>query len=70
MQLVPSLLRHQDVSFAVNHWFAPFFVLKAELHLVQGNRFPLPSDLSSAIERGLRLDERNRLVQVGANFSF
>lgn len=32
-------LRHREATAGLNYWFAPDFVVKAEYHLIDGNRF-------------------------------
>jgi hypothetical protein len=61
-----SLVEHKDWTFALNYWFNPSFVLKGELHLVDGNRFAVPEE----IVPGEPIETKTRLFMVGANFSF
>ena len=58
-----ALLRHDDVAGGVNFWLSPSFVLRAEYHIVTGNRFASP--VSPA-----QLGKRTRTVQFGSQFSF
>lgn len=67
-----TLLEHQDLAFAVDYWFTSGFVLKAEYHRVEGNRFAHPEDLAdlgSALAGGT-IESRTHRFQFGANFSF
>jgi hypothetical protein len=63
-------LRHREAAVGLNYWFAPEFVLKAEYHLVDGNRFAyapfeegtLPSPIPEP-------SETTRLFFLGAQFA-
>ncbi len=60
-------LRHREAAVGLNYWFDPAFVLKAEYHLVDGNRFayaPLPEDGSAPEPK-----ETTHLFFLGAQFS-
>ncbi len=66
----PSL-RHREAALGLNYWFAPEFVLKAEVHLVDGNRFayaPFPEEgaIPSPIPEP---EETTQLFFLGAQFS-
>ncbi len=67
----PSLLKHHEFAVGLNFWVAPEFVLKASYHGVTGNRLagPDPDELSATIAAGT-LNDRTRLIQLGAQFSF
>jgi len=67
----PSLLKHREFAAGLNFWVAPEFVLKGSVHAIRGNRLagPQAEDLAATIAAGT-LQERTRLVQVGAQFSF
>jgi len=41
---VYQMLKHDELAFGVNYWFSPQFVLKANVALVDGNRFAYPRD--------------------------
>ena len=58
-----ALLHHSDVAGGLNFWVSPGFVLRADVHSVNGNRFIAPLGVS-------RLGERTHIVQVGSQFSF
>lgn len=63
-------LRHREAAVGLNYWFAPQFVLKAEYHLVDGNRFAsapfeegtLPTELPEP-------SETTHLFFLGAQFA-
>lgn len=67
----PSLMRHNEAAFGLNFWVAPEFVLKASFHVVNGNRLagPDPDELAETVAAD-KLNDRTRLLQVGAQFSF
>jgi Phosphate-selective porin O and P len=67
----PSLQHHREGALAVSRWFSRALVVKAEYHLVSGNRFALPNpeDLVSTIAAG-RLRTTTHLFQFGAQFSY
>jgi hypothetical protein len=64
-------LRHREAAVGLNYWFAPEFVMKAEFHLVDGNRFayaPWPDE--GAIPSPVPTpSETTRLFFLGAQFS-
>ena len=63
--VAPSFLKHREVGLGVNYWFTPELVLKSSYFFVSGNRFiaSLSADASA-------IDEKTRLLQLGAEFSF
>ncbi len=67
----PSLVKHDEVAFGLNFWFAPELVFKASYHSVLGNRLALPGtdDLAAIIGAG-ELRTKTRLFQLGGQFSF
>jgi hypothetical protein len=64
-----DLLRHQEAAVGVNYWFAPDFVIKAEAHLIDGNRFAYaPWDGVAPVTRPTP-DVTTQLYLIGAQFS-
>lgn len=61
---VPGTFEHSDAAFGINYWFKPSFVLRAELHQVEGNRMALPETLAGP------LDDETELILFGGQFSF
>lgn len=70
-QLPASVQRHDGVAFGLNYWIHPNFVMKASVHSARGNRLAWPRNggLLPAIAAGT-LQDRTRLFQVGAQYSF
>jgi hypothetical protein len=67
----PSLQEHREAAFVVSRWVSRAFVIKAEYHRVQGNRFamPHPEDLIATVAaKELRLT--THLFRFGAQFTF
>jgi len=70
--IFPQLLTSTDIGFAVNYWFSPGFVVRAEVHKVEGNRFAYPEtsdEVLAAIITG-NLDDETTMFVFGAQFSF
>jgi hypothetical protein len=67
----PSLEVHRDAAVVISRWFSRSLALKAEYHLVRGNRFalPLPSELASTIAAN-ELHTTTHLVQLGAQYAY
>jgi len=68
----PQFLEHRDYAAGLNYWLSPSFVVRLDVHRVEGNRFALPESaqaLAGAVTTG-RLDDQTRLVVFGAQFSF
>jgi hypothetical protein len=64
-------LRHREVAVGLSYWFTPEFVMKAEYHVVDGNRFaylPFPGEgtLPSPIPES---SETTHLFFLGAQFA-
>ena len=73
-ELPESLTEHQDLALAVSWWLHPQFVVRAELHQVEGNRFALPEgfeadDLDDFDDLG-ELETDSQVLLLGAQFSF
>ncbi len=67
-----QLKDHKDVAFGVNYWLTSSFVLRADYHQTDGNRFMYPDtlrELQSAIAAGKLASSSSALI-VGAQFSF
>lgn len=70
--IFPQLLDHRDISFGLNYWFRPDFVVRASYHDVKGNRYAFPAT-SDEVLQALATDtlkNTSNLVVVGAQFSF
>jgi len=70
--IFPQLLEHQEVAFGVNYWFNPSFVVRLDLHQVDGNRFAFvdsPEAVLDALTTDT-LDDQTQLIVLGAQFSF
>jgi phosphate-selective porin O/P len=67
-----STLYHEDIAVGVNYWFNANFVLRANYHMVEGNRLAYaPTNremLANVIGGGL--DEDTNALILGAQFSF
>ena len=67
-----QLLKHEEVTFGVNYWFNPSFVVRLDVHQVTGNRFAFvdsPEQVLDALTTDT-LDDQTRLIVLGAQFSF
>ncbi len=67
-----SILEHEDVAIGVNYWLNSNFVVRANYHMVDGNRFAHPDtnrDYTAMLSTGQLVNDTNTLV-VGAQFSF
>jgi hypothetical protein len=67
-----QLKEHRDIAAGVNYWLNSNFVLRANYHMTEGNRFLYPAtirELQSAIAAG-ELDSDSSALIVGAQFSF
>lgn len=70
--ILPQLLEHTEVAFGVNYWFNPSFVVRLDVHQVEGNRFAFvetPDQVLEALTTNT-LDDQTQLVVLGAQFSF
>jgi hypothetical protein len=69
--VAPSLLRHSETALGLNYWFSREWVLKLDVHRVNGNRCagPPPEDYGRLVAAGA-LNPRTNLVKFGVNFSF
>jgi hypothetical protein len=67
----PSLQRHKEAAVALDYWLSSGFVVKAEYHRVNGNRFsmPYPQDLLGVLSANA-LRTTTHLIQFGGQFSF
>jgi hypothetical protein len=67
----PSLQHHREGAVALSYWVSRAFVIKAEYHRVNGNRFamPHPENLMAVLDAG-QLHTTTHLFQFGAQFSF
>lgn len=69
--LPPSLLEHEDRVLALGYWFNSQFVLRLELHLVEGNRFALPEGFETDDLDDLDdLETDTEAILFGGQFSF
>ncbi|HEX2832647.1 MAG TPA: porin [Thermoanaerobaculia bacterium] len=67
-----KLTDHRDVALGLNYWLNSNFVLRANYHITEGNRFAYPAtnqDLQAAIAAGTLESDTSALI-VGAQFSF
>jgi len=70
--IVPQLMKHQETAFGVNYWFNPSFVVRLDVHQVDGNRFAFvdtPEQVLEALTTD-SLDDQTQLIVLGAQFSF
>ncbi len=65
-----SLLEHQELVFGINYWFSDALVIKFSYHDIDGNMFALPEHHDDFLDAGGVLEESNRLINLGVNFSF
>ena len=67
----PSLESHRDAAVVLSRWFSRSLALKAEYHLVRGNRLALPdpAELTSTIAAN-ELRTTTHLVQFGAQYAY
>jgi hypothetical protein len=61
----PTFLSHRATGVGVNYWLDPRVVLKAEYHMVRGNRLALPDS-----DNGGQIRHKTRAFQAGVQFSF
>lgn len=67
-----QLKDHEDIAVGVNYWLTSNFVIRANYHMTEGNRFQHPDtlrQLQTAIAAG-QLDSKSSALIVGAQFSF
>ena len=66
-----SLLDHDELVAGVSYWVTENFVIRLACHQIEGNLFAHPEadELTEALEEGT-LDDSNRLISFGAQFSF
>lgn len=67
-----STKNHEDLAFGVNYWFNANFVLRANYHMVEGNRYqyaPTNQEMLAQLRTGGLDDESDALI-LGAQFSF
>jgi len=66
-----SVLEHEDLAFGVNYWLNSNFVVRANYHMVEGNRLAHPDTNREFLQMlgSGKLPDTNTLV-VGAQFSF
>ena len=65
-------MKHQETAFGVNYWFNPSFVVRLDVHQVDGNRFAFvdtPEQVLEALTTD-SLDDQTQLIVLGAQFSF
>ena len=67
----PSLQYHREAAVALDYWVSSAFVVKAEYHRANGNRFAMPhaEDLLATLGEN-QLRKTTHLVQFGGQFSF
>jgi hypothetical protein len=63
---------HEDLAFGINYWFNANFVLRANYHMVEGNRFQYAPTNREMLQQiaGSGLDEDSNALILGAQFSF
>ncbi len=64
----PSLGKHRAWDFGLNYIVTPNLLLRASYHIIKGNRFAYPDDLSSTNVG--TLNDRTHMYLFGFNFSF
>jgi hypothetical protein len=68
---VPSLQEHHETVAGLNYWWSREFVIKLDVHAVDGNRFALPHpELLLATLAAGQLKTHTTLVRFGGQFSF
>ncbi len=65
-----TLSEHQDLTVGVGYWFDANFVLRAELHFVEGNLFAHNNKTLILDSAAGTLEADTTLFQFGASFSF
>src|SRR5262249_41388423 len=63
------LLKHKEGAFGLNYFFSPNIVSKVSYHIVDGNRFAVPTLLDDALIDNT-LKKRTHLVEFGLQFAF
>ena len=61
---------HKDFTLLLGYWFTPASVLKAELHLVDGNYFAHDEGFGERLEAGGVLGNKTTAFIIGSQFSF
>ncbi len=74
-QAMPHILKiqdHHDVTLGVNYWFNPGFVVKANYHMVKGNRYASFGDFEDleAFPTTGEIRRDTKMFVLGAQFSF
>jgi hypothetical protein len=67
-----SILRHEDTAIGLNYWVNANLVLRADYHMVEGNRIAHPDtnrDYLTMLGQGFLQSETDAVV-LGAQFSF
>jgi hypothetical protein len=76
MPVVPAgfdnLMKHEEWAFGVNYWFNPNLVTKLSYHMVEGNAYAHPEDLTEFGEGVMAgtLEEDTDVIMAGVQFSF
>ena len=66
-----SLLDHDEIVVGLNYWFSDNFVFKLSYHDLDGNLFLFPEgDALFDVIAEDQLDQSNRLINFGMQFSF
>lgn len=65
-----SALKHSSVGFALNYWFSPNFVLKANYYMIEGNTHAGPKSMADLVMSGQPVDEKTNAFILGTHFTF
>ncbi len=71
--LIPGtegVTEHRDYTFLLGYWLSPAFVIKAELHLVDGNALAHDHEFVERVEAGGTLKRKTTAFTIGSQFSF
>jgi hypothetical protein len=65
-----SALKHSSVGFAINYWFNPNFVLKANYYIIDGNAYAGPKVMADVMMAGEQINEKTNTFILGTHFTF
>lgn len=71
--LIPGtegVTEHKDFTLLLGYWLSSAFVIKAELHLVDGNALAHDHDFVERVEAGGILRRKTTAFTIGSQFSF